>query len=219
MSLNILEVTLMGKKHQFFWTTSLIMIFFSSILPVNAAEIDETITISAGTHRGYSFNVNYDNVVITLKIEVRSGNDINVYVMDEANYNTWKDGGSATGYLSRQKIGSFTTDVTLGAKGRYYIVLDNTYSIITSKSVYIFMEVKSGGNLDLLFVGGLIVLILIGISAFIFWKRSTKQRLDASPPMITSYPAERTSSTKWCPNCNHPNDPHAKFCEHCGQGI
>ncbi len=203
------------------WSTCLIL------TPVTAADpiVDETVTVPAGAYRYYFFNINYDNVKLTIAIEVLSGNDITVHVTDETNYEKWIEGESAQGYLSRQKMGSFTADLTLGPAGRYYVILDNTYSVITGKSVHIVIEAEERTNLSLVILGILAVMGGGGILAviLIIRRRSTPRVFPPHPMVPTTssptVPPMKQSFYGFCPSCGNPIDHSGKFCMKCGQRI
>ena len=153
-----------------------------STLPVTAADeiIDETTTVPAGYYWWYCIETNYDNLKMILKIEVVSGNDINVYVFDSENFDKWENNETVLTYCSRELIGSFTVNITLETKGTYYIVLDNAYSIVTGKSVHVnvVLEELSRDDSSSLFLLGFTVFIILislgGLIALYFYRRSSQ---------------------------------------------
>ncbi|MDE1726272.1 MAG: hypothetical protein KGH89_03295 [Thaumarchaeota archaeon] len=62
------------------------------------------------------------------------GNNIVTYVLDQAGFNQFQAGNSASTYYNSGKISSGSFHVSLGT-GTYYIILSNTYSIISTKTV------------------------------------------------------------------------------------
>lgn len=63
-----------------------------------------------------------------------SGNDVEVYILDEDGLENWKNGHSTPTYYNsgRKTVGTF--NVTLN-KGVYYLVISNTFSALSSKAV------------------------------------------------------------------------------------
>ncbi len=63
-----------------------------------------------------------------------SGNDVEVYILDEDGLENWKNGHSTPTYYNsgRKTVGTF--NVTLN-KGVYYLVISNTFSSVSSKAV------------------------------------------------------------------------------------
>ena len=68
-----------------------------------------------------------------------SGNDIKVYLFDKDSFINWENGHSVTPLYSTEKetIDEFSIPVTSGKK--YYIVIDNTFSIFSKKYVKIYI--------------------------------------------------------------------------------
>ncbi|MEX2059891.1 MAG: LEA type 2 family protein, partial [Nitrosopumilaceae archaeon] len=62
------------------------------------------------------------------------GDDIIVYILDENQFNLFDRGESASTYYNSGKVGYDTFDLTLNP-GTYYIVMSNTYSIFSTKTV------------------------------------------------------------------------------------
>ena len=102
---------------------------------------ERTITIASGTYsvdpgttRKFSFSAPYDasNIRVKLEFEARggSGDDIIVKILDP-NGNVIYNSG---------KVTRADTTVNLYRGGTYYLVLDNTFSLISSKDVTIYAK-------------------------------------------------------------------------------
>lgn len=65
-----------------------------------------------------------------------SGNDIEVYVMSEADFVNWQNGHAAKTYYNSGKVtvGNITVNLPADA-GTYYLVFNNKFSLLSSKSV------------------------------------------------------------------------------------
>jgi len=65
-----------------------------------------------------------------------SGNDIEAYVMSEADFVNWQNSHPAKTYYNSGKVTVGNINVNLPADaGTYYLVLNNKFSLLTSKSV------------------------------------------------------------------------------------
>lgn len=107
--------------------------------------VNATITVRAGSHRAYYVSVTSGmenaRIIGTFTASGGSGNDIIVYVMDETNYINWKNGHQAYCYYNSGKVttGSFTVYLS---PGTYYVIYDNTFSIISDKEVSTRVDLK-----------------------------------------------------------------------------
>ncbi len=63
-----------------------------------------------------------------------AGNDIHVYIFDEAAYTHWKGGGEAKVWYNSGRQAFGEVDISLPA-GNYYIIFSNTFSVLTAKVV------------------------------------------------------------------------------------
>ncbi len=101
--------------------------------------INQEVVIKPGEVCVFTVNVPYDANSPELHISFRayggSGNDIKVYVFDEDNYINWENGHSVTPLYDtgKETVGDFSVPVTSGET--YYIVLDNSFSVISKKYV------------------------------------------------------------------------------------
>ncbi|MDQ1251128.1 MAG: hypothetical protein QG646_197 [Euryarchaeota archaeon] len=95
--------------------------------------LDETVNVSAGSYRTYTLTA---KIGYTLHIDITSDTAVNVWVMREEEYSHFEKGESFN-YISeasREKVLRFSCDLK-SAYGDYYLVLDNKFSWITSKTV------------------------------------------------------------------------------------
>jgi hypothetical protein len=61
--------------------------------------------------------------------------DINFYVMDSTNYYLWVNNQSCTAIVNKQRSSGTSYSAVVPRTCRYYIILDNTYSLLTPKIV------------------------------------------------------------------------------------
>ena len=95
--------------------------------------------VNARTYTGYSFSVPSDasNPVLqgSFTASGGSGNDIKVYVMDQTDYVNWENNHQAyTNYNSGQ-VTTGNINISLSAGTTYNIVFDNSFSLLSSKTV------------------------------------------------------------------------------------
>ncbi len=77
------------------------------------------------------------------------GGDINVYILDAANLAKYTSGSSFTSYYREQRVSHLpSVDFTVPFDGTWAVLLDNQYSIWTSKSVAIQLTVDNSGSSD-----------------------------------------------------------------------
>jgi len=99
--------------------------------------LNETTKIDAGNHRAWGIYVSVDHAMnATLHIEVKSNLDLNVWLVSGNEYSHLKRGESFSYFptASRQRVIEFTCDFPVRLPGYYYLVLDNRFSIFTSKT-------------------------------------------------------------------------------------
>lgn len=101
--------------------------------------VNGTITVPPGTYTRYSVYVSDAMESPRLRGNFTasggSGNDIRVYVMDAMNFVNWSNGHSATSLYSSGQTTTGAFNVELTEAGTYYVIYDNTFSVISSKRV------------------------------------------------------------------------------------
>jgi hypothetical protein len=103
-----------------------------------------TATVKAGTDVYYKFNIpsgaSAAGVLGTFTVQGGSGNGVKVYIFDSTNYNIYYHNGQdfASIYLSAL-VPTHTSSINVSAlsSGTYYLVLDNKFSTISTKTVNI----------------------------------------------------------------------------------
>ncbi len=71
--------------------------------------------------------------VIRGSVEETAGYDINFYVFDQKGFDAWRDGKSSRLYVNLGKVRQSTFQFVPDKSDTYYFVMDNGYSILTSK--------------------------------------------------------------------------------------
>lgn len=114
-------------------------LFFLLAISVNAQEVaaERAITVKAGGYTWFDYSFNQPT---TLKGRFRAQgggrNDIEVYIMDDDNFENWKNGNQANTYYNSGRVTVANFNVTL-PKGNYHLVFNNKFSVITPKAVTI----------------------------------------------------------------------------------
>lgn len=98
--------------------------------------------VSPGHYVSIPFTLNSATTVTgSFSATATLGNNIIVYVFDQNNFAAYKNGQASQAYYISGKVASGSINLKLGA-GTYYLVLDNTYSTVSTKDVSI--QVSSG---------------------------------------------------------------------------
>ncbi len=97
--------------------------------------VDSTFKISPGTYRSVYFTLSCTaNVQGGFIASAVLGDDIVVYILDESAFNQYESGQNTSTYYNSNKVESGVFDVTL-SPGKYHIVMSNTYSTFSTKTV------------------------------------------------------------------------------------
>jgi len=108
--------------------------------------VNDTVSVSAGYHQAYPVTITSEMknpmLVCSYKASGGTGNDIVVYIMDEANYINWKNGQQVSFYYNSGKSTTASFSVAMNALGTYYIVYDNAFSTVSSKNVVSRVDLK-----------------------------------------------------------------------------
>jgi len=105
------------------------------VSPITTTIIDNNYTISAQDYYAVS-KVLQAGYSVSGSFSVAS-NDINFYVMDSDDYYDWVNGYTVYPIVVINRSTGATFGFDVSQTDTYYFVMDNTYSIFTSKSVYL----------------------------------------------------------------------------------
>ena len=97
------------------------------------------ITVSPASYKAFPFYVpsGVANVHVEGSFTTSGGigNDIQVIIMDSTAFQNWKNGHEVSVYYTSGKLTTSSFDVSLPSGETYYLVLDNAFSLISSKNV------------------------------------------------------------------------------------
>ena len=213
----------MTKKIKLVIVSFIFLILLSSIVSAKNL-INEEVSVPAFSFRSYYLNMDKDYETIELSIDAFLF-DITVGVLDEANYAIWVDGFDAQAYFVRYDLIGGDFEIELGPAGVYYVVLDNSDSLLSTQ-VKIVVSVSTIGE-----TVGIVIGAIVGFAILVLIiTRSTKSRSIQQPhhpqqlqmPIIktpeTTIPlAQPTQKTvKYCKECGSRLDIDSFFCPNCG---
>lgn len=208
------SVEIMKNKKMVFGTMLFLLVLIGScnVITVSATEEFE---MPPSSYYATGFEVSSKD---TLEIYVSSSGVINVYVMDENQYNALKDSdGSIWSYYVKWEYKTLLeTTYTIRAEGVYYVVLYNE-DILYGRTVNLRITVDHYTNIDrniFFFVVlpiAVIIIIIIGIIIFKLPRRISKKKVivqEREVPKIT-----------YCSECGTEIDKERTFCPNCGSKI
>ena len=202
----------------------MISVFFLVLLSsvVSAKNlINEEVNVSPLSFVNYYLNIETDQTLIKLSINVLFFGDITVGVLDETNYALWVDGNDAPAYFVRNDLVEGDFEIELGPAGVYYVILDNSDSLLLSVQVKIVVSVSTMGETIGIVVAAVVVVALVVIVIVNSNKRKRTQQ-PLVPQMIqTPYvtvPVEQPmiKAHKYCKGCGSQLETDATFCTNCG---
>ena len=208
-------MTRKSKSHIFYVLSLLILT--SSIASAETL-INEEVNVPALAYMSYYLEFDSNQVTIDLSIDTFLS-DISVYIMDNYNYNQWKNGYTCQVYFQRHELVDGDYTIELGPAGVYYLVLDNTDSFFSS-SVDVKVSIPSPISeiVIIAVVLGVIILIVFGV----LWMRRNQNKQYVPPPvvktpystLIVNQPVQ--NAVKYCRDCGSRLDADSTFCTNCG---
>jgi hypothetical protein len=106
------------------------------LLTISAeAQTEKTYVVEPGAYSWLEWN--FDEVTrVAAKFRARggSGNDIEVFILDEDGFENWRNGHRAPTYYNSGRVTVGRFDVRL-RPGKYFLVMSNTFSAVSNKVV------------------------------------------------------------------------------------
>ena len=101
--------------------------------------IDGALTVAAMGFTYYTFTVPADATSVSVDGHFTAtggtGNDIEVYVLNDDDFVNFKNGHSAPTLYNSGKVTQDSISATIPATGTYYLVFNNNFSLLTPKAV------------------------------------------------------------------------------------
>lgn len=113
-------------------------LFFLLAISTTAQKVvaEKAITVKEGSYAWFDYNFT-ETTELKGRFRATGGkNDIEVYIMDDDNFENWKNGNQSRSYYFSGRVTVANFNVRL-AKGSYHLVFNNNWSIITPKAVTI----------------------------------------------------------------------------------
>ena len=209
----------MKKKISQLMISAFFLVLLSSVVSAKNL-INEEVSVSPLSFVSYYLNMETDQTIIKLSIDVFLG-DITVGVLDETNYALWVDGNDAPAYFVRNDLVEGDFEIELGPAGVYYVILDNSDSLLFSVQVKIVVSVSTIGET----IGIVIAVVVVAALVVIVIVNSNKRK-KTQPPLVpqmiqTPYvtvPVEQPmiKAHKYCKGCGSQLETDATFCTNCG---
>jgi len=184
-----------------------------------------------GSYNYYWTNIG-EGYSINMDIEVTYGSDIDFYILDEDNFDTWHDGGSASSSLTRQNTGSISVSFTVPTSGEWHLLFINDNWLfrkhlegtITVTAPYV-------PNTPSSIAGAVVAVLILGVIAICIAGCAAKSQKDKQEGQVSSQPSQisygvnqppvrSSQQVSYCPYCGTPKQLFdAKFCSKCGRAF
>lgn len=107
-------------------------------IPVEPKEVTRSVVVSANSYFAVPMPVPAEGIRIKGRFRAQggSGNDIEMFVLDEDGFENWKNGHRVSPFYNSGRLTVASFDFTLG-QGQFYLVLNNKFSWLTPKAVTI----------------------------------------------------------------------------------
>lgn len=220
----------MNKKVSIVLISVLLLFSFLSLVKADT----QTFTVPNLGSQVMSLNLTQgDSVSGSISVSGGSGNDVNIQITDP--------NGNSLGSYDRTTYESFS--FTASISGTYELTFDNSFSLLSSKSVTVDYTVQTptpapllgGGNgsgnmAEIGIIALIAVIILVMIVVAIGASRRNKTHTSQTSPLQSSVytpkppaPSSEASLTKtqtgFCPFCGTSVEQNTSFCRNCGKKI
>ena len=113
---------------------ALALVLSLSAVPISA-ETEKTYVVEPGAYNYLEWNFN-ETTRVAAKFRARggSGNDIEIYILDEEGFENWRNGHRVQTYYNSGRVTVGHFDVRL-ARGKYFLVMNNKFSVVSNKVV------------------------------------------------------------------------------------
>jgi hypothetical protein len=109
---------------------------FALLLAISVdAQTEKSYVVDAGSYSWLEWNFDKQTRV-TAKFRARggSGNDIEVFILDEDGFENWRNGHRVATYYNSSRITVGRFDLNL-RPGKYFLVMSNKFSAVSNKVV------------------------------------------------------------------------------------
>lgn len=214
---------------------TILYVLLFSFLPsgLGSNQISESRVIPAGSYLAYPVSMEEDDKIeVSFEVILGGNLDINVWVVDSANYLRYEDGESFYYKIGLERYVNSDFQYTAITSDTYYVIFSNTFSLITSKTVDIDIKYIPASNLFPLplilgLIGGLLAIGVITLlirsnsrSTIVKKKTSTVARVNTNikeePSQIPQ--THKTIKKQFCTNCGAQLiENETNYCPYCGK--
>ncbi len=191
---------------------------------VCSSNVSETRVIPAGSYLAYSYAMKEDDKLdVSFEVTLGGNLDINLWVVDSANFLRYEDGDSFYYKFRLERYVNYDFQFKAEESDTYYVIFSNTFSIITSKTVDIDIEYTPAPTFD--FSSGLIIFfvfgaVAIGIYALIKHNRESKKTNEKVGKTVKEDLNQGSILPKkqFCSNCGEQFlEDKTEYCPYCGK--
>ncbi len=117
-------------------STLLILAVVLSVSAEGRRLTKETFTVAPGSYKYFRFNASENGAKVSGKFRAEggSGNDIEVFLLDEDGFENYRNGHDTKTYYNSGRVTVGRINVRLG-EGEYYLVFNNGFSSFSNKVV------------------------------------------------------------------------------------
>jgi len=159
--------------------------------------------------------------------------DIDFFIVDSENFQNMENGYSFTAYNIQDRVTTYSGYFEFPYADTWYFVFDNTFSIITTKTVQVQMDLYQwqdpttppgttpttpGGYYGLPpstigLIAGLVIVVIVVVAIVVTYALRRRE------PAVTSEPSESTSGVRHCVHCGALLAGNERFCGECGSSV
>jgi hypothetical protein len=224
------------KVKKFILLFSLINLYLLSFISTGICEnnVSQTRVIPALSYLYYSFDMQVnDKIDVDFNVIAGGNLDIDVWVVDSANYDRLSDGDSFSYLIRLERYIESNFQFEAQSNGIFYVVFSNAFSIITSKTVEIDIEFIPATVLSDFFTIFIILGVILGgviiATVFIIRNKQLKKKKTMTNPQQheTLRTAYIPTNMKQNPtdtqlnvadlNVGNASLPQKRFCSGCGE--
>ena len=196
-----------------------------SIVPLGtcSSTVSESRVIPAGHYLAYSFDLDEnDKLDISFEVTLGGNLDINLWVVDSANFLLYEDGDSFYYKFRLDRYVNYDFQFKAEYSDIYYVIFSNTFSLLTSKTVNIDITYTPAPVFNLL--SGLILILAVSsiiiISVIIIVKSKSNKPKSKMIHRRKEEPMQDLKSNKrfYCSDCGAQLiEENSEYCPYCGK--
>ncbi|MFX1514161.1 MAG: hypothetical protein ACFFCQ_16410 [Promethearchaeota archaeon] len=199
----------------------LLGIIFPSF-PTVAGIQSQTVTVREHDFRSLVIDSKYSNANLSLEVEVITGSDISVLLVDETNFWIYFQFGNYETITVRNNIFKDIVHTVLTKSGIYYAILDNEDSSLSCTIQYTVNLEYLDTPIDTIVIWIIVTTLLIGIilgSVYFYFKRIKREKNTIKISFADHSTPHHPVQLVLCPFCECQIVSSSHFCIFCGSQI